>query len=115
MAMIAYKCPEIQVVVVDINQARNTFAVTSGAACVLFACAYHTLELLCQATLLVFLFCVLASRGLCKSTCWMSPLCRYGRLCLPVAQLAMPAGSSLTHSGWRQKVAVLQAEALKLG
>ena len=30
MAMIAYKCPEIQVVVVDINQARTTIAASAG-------------------------------------------------------------------------------------
>ena len=76
MAMIAYKCPEIQVVVVDINQARSTPAASAGGPHTFCSPVLAVLrELPLPSNLARIVPCLPAGRGLCTSTCWTSPLC----------------------------------------
>ena len=70
MAMIAYKCPEIQVVVVDINQARTTLAASAGDPlmfCLPVLTALRELPL--PSNLAPIVPCLPASPSLCTSTC----------------------------------------------
>ena len=88
MAMIAYKCPEIQVVVVDINQVRTTLAARAEGPLMSCSPVLTVLrEVPLPSNLAPIVPRVPASQGLCASNCWTSPLCKYERLRLPVAPL----------------------------
>ena len=75
MAMIAYKCPEIQVVVVDINQVRTTFAASAKRPPMSCSPVFTVLrELPLPSNLAPVVPRIPASQGSCSSTCWTSLL-----------------------------------------